>query len=207
MTQVLVLRASASGAASVSNKLIDGFLADLRGAEPAAAILERDLDAEPVPHITSQTLAGIGRPAPETEAAIPTRALSDTLLAELVAADVLVIGAPMYNFGIPTPLKSWFDHVLRAGSTFRYTAEGPEGLLHGKRAVVIATRGGSYSEGPAAAYDHALPHLRALLGFIGITDVEVAIAEGLATGADAATQAIAAATASLRTLNAVPAAA
>ena len=200
MTQILVLRASASGAASVSNRLIDGYLADLRAADPAVAIRERDLDTDPIPHITAQTLAGIGRPAPETAAAIPTRALSDTLLAELLAADVLVIGAPMYNFGLPTPLKSWFDHVLRAGTTFGYTAQGPEGLLKGKRAVAVATRGGFYSAPPAAAADHSLPHLLALLGFMGITEVETIIAEGLATGEENAARAIAAATLALHDL-------
>ncbi len=200
MTQVLVLRSSAMGAASVSNRLINGYLADLRRANPAATILERDLDAHPIPHVTAQTLAGIGRPAPETEAAIPTRALSDRLLAELLAADLLVIGAPMYNFGLPTPLKSWFDYVLRAGTTFRYTAQGPEGLLKGKRAVIVATRGGFYSEGPAAAFDHALPHLKVLLGFMGLTEVKAVIAEGLATGEDAAERAIAGATDALHSL-------
>lgn len=204
MTKVLVLRTSASGAASVSNRLIDGFLADLRSADPAVAIRERDLDREPIPHITAQTLAGIGRPAPETEAAIPTRALSDALLGELLDADLLVIGAPMYNFGLPTPLKSWFDHVLRAGTTFHYTAQGAEGLLRGKRAVVVVTRGGFYSEGPAAAFDHALPHLKTLLGFMGIT-VAVVIVEGLATGADAAERATAAAAATLHKLAFAPA--
>ena len=198
MTRVLVLRTSASGAASVSNRLIDGYLADLHRADPAVAIRERDLDADPIPHITAQTLAGIGRPAPETDAAAPTRALSDTLLGELLEADLLVIGAPMYNFGLPTPLKSWFDHVLRAGTTFRYTERGPEGLLHGKRGVAVVTRGGFYSEGPATAFDHALPHLKVLLGFMGITDVTAVIAEGLATGEEAAERATTAAATALR---------
>jgi FMN-dependent NADH-azoreductase len=193
------------GAASVSNRLIDDFIADLLTADPTMTICQRDLDVQPVPHVTAQTLAGIGRPAPETEAAIPTRALSDALLGELLDADLLVIGAPMYNFGIPTPLKSWFDYVLRAGTTFRYTAEGPEGLLRGKRAVVVATRGGFYSEGPAAAFDHALPHLKALLGFMGITEVTAVIAEGLATGADAAARATTAAADVLRQLAPLPA--
>ena len=200
MTQVLVLRSSAMGAASVSNRLIDGFIADLLIADPTVAVCQRDLDAHPIPHVTAQTLAGIGRPAPETEAAIPTRTLSDALLDELLAADLLVIGAPMYNFGLPTPLKSWFDYVLRAGTTFRYTAEGPEGLLKGKRAVVVATRGGFYSEGPAAAFDHSLPHLKVLLGFMGITAVETVIAEGLATGEDPASRAITTAVATLHAL-------
>ncbi len=96
-------------------------------------------------------------------------ALSDTLIAELQSADILVIGAPMYNFGIASTLKAWFDHVLRAGITFRYGESGPEGLLKGKRAIVIESRGGLYSEGPAQVMDAQEPHLRGMLRFMGIT--------------------------------------
>lgn len=103
----------------------------------------------------------------------------------------VMIGAPMYNFGIPSALKSWFDHVLRAGVTFHYTAEGPVGLVTGKRAIVVETRGGLYSEGPANALDAQEPHLKALLGFIGITDVEFIRAERLAFGPEVRDGAIA----------------
>jgi len=191
MTNILVIRSSAMGANSVTNKLIDQYLTDYRAAHPDARIVERNLDTDPVAHIHANTLAGIGRPAPETEAAIPTRALSDALIAELAAADLLVIGAPMYNFGMPTVLKSWFDHVLRAGATFNYTPNGPDGLMTGKRALVITARGGIYSEGPSAANDFVVPHLRTLLGFIGISDVDVVYAEGLAYGSEAADKAVA----------------
>jgi len=197
MSHLLVVRSSANGANSVSNTLIDGFLAAARAADPAIEVTERNLDAEPVPHVQSATLAGIGRPAPETEAAQPTRALSDALIAETQAADLIVIGAPMYNFGIPTTLKSWFDHVLRAGATFQYTAEGPEGLLKGKRALLVVARAGAYSDGPAAAADFQIPYLRQLLAFVGITDVDVVLAEGLAFGEEAAAASIGAATAAL----------
>lgn len=197
MSNLLVVRSSANGANSVSNKLIDAFLGAARSANPALQVTDRDLDADPVPHVRSVTLAGIGRPAPETDAAKPTRDLSDALIGEAQAADLIVIGAPMYNFSIPSTLKSWFDHVLRAGATFQYTAEGPEGLLKGKRAVIIASRAGAYSDSAAAAMDHQLGYLRLLLGFIGITDVDVVLAEGLAFGEDAAIAAIGAATAEL----------
>lgn len=197
MSHLLVVRSSANGANSVSNKLIDAFLGAARSTNPALQVTDRDLDADPVPHVRSATLAGIGRPAPETEAAQPTRELSDRLIGEMQAADLIVIGAPMYNFSIPSTLKSWLDHVLRAGATFQYTAEGPEGLLKGKRAVIVASRAGAYSEGAAAAMDHQLGYLRLLLGFIGITDVDVVLAEGLAFGEDAALAAIGAATAEL----------
>jgi FMN-dependent NADH-azoreductase len=107
------------------------------------------------------------------------------LFAELQAADILLIGAPMYNFGLPTQLKSWFDYVLRPGLTVKYTKTGPQGLLQGKRAITIFTRGGFYSEGPSKALDAQEPHLRALLAFMGITDISAIHAERLAMGAEA----------------------
>ncbi|MDO9490030.1 MAG: NAD(P)H-dependent oxidoreductase, partial [Sphingomonadaceae bacterium] len=111
---------------------------------------------------------------------------------------LIVIGAPMYNFGIASTLKSWFDHILRAGETFRYTEAGPEGLLTGKRAVIVETRGGLYSEGPAAAMDSQEPHLRTMLGFAGITDVEFVRVERLAFGPEAGAAAVEAANDRLR---------
>jgi len=198
MTQVLAIRSSATGANSVTNALIDHYLADYAAHHADATVVERNLDLDPIAHIHADTLAGIGRPAPETEAAKPVRLLSDALIAELSTADLLVIGAPMYNFGIPTTLKSWFDHVLRAGATFNYTAEGPEGLMKGKRALIITARGGIYSTGPSAANDFVVPHLRTLLGFMGITDVTVIYAEGMAYGPEAAAKAVAGAQAELK---------
>ena len=130
---------------------------------------------------------------PANAAQAAALALSDELVAELQAADIVVIGAPMYNFGIASTLKAWFDYVLRAGMTFRYTEAGPEGLVKGKRAIVIESRGGLYSEGPAQAMDSQEPHLRTLLGFIGITDVTFVRAEKLAFGPEAREQAIGAA--------------
>ncbi|HWU03762.1 MAG TPA: NAD(P)H-dependent oxidoreductase [Novosphingobium sp.] len=188
MTKVLVLRSAATGAASVSNRLIDTYLDALR-AKGDITVTDRNLDTDPVPHVTSQTLAGIGRPAPETEAAKPTRELADKLIGELFDNDLFVIGLPMYNFGIPSTLKAWFDHVLRAGTTFQYSAQGPEGLVKGKKAIVVQARAGVYEDNNPAAV--ALPHLKVLLGFMGVTDVEVVTAEGLAFGEDAAKAAIA----------------
>jgi len=197
MTHLLVVRSSANGANSVSNKLIDTFLDAAKAASPSIDVTERDLNADPVPHVRSTTLAGIGRPAPETDEAKPTRALSDRLIDEMRAADLIVIGAPMYNFSIPSTLKSWLDHVLRAGATFQYTEEGSEGLLKGKRALIVASRAGAYSEEATATMDHQISYLRLVLGFIGITDVDVVLAEGLAFGEDVATAAIGAAAAEL----------
>lgn len=199
MTKLLVLDSSALGASSVSAQLSRDFVASLRAAAPSVSITHRDLDANPLPHLTNARVGGLGGKGETPEAQAMT-ALSDTLIAELKAADVLVIGAPMYNFGITTMLKAWFDHVLRAGVTFNYTAEGPKGLMTGKRAVIIETRGGVYSSGPANAMDAQEPHLRAMLAFIGITDVTIVRAEGLAMGPEPRTAAIANATAELAAL-------
>jgi FMN-dependent NADH-azoreductase len=187
---VLIVSSSANGEASVSGTLAARFADAVRAADPAAQIIRRDVGAEPLPHLTADTVAAIkGEPASEAEHA--TRALSDALIAELQAADIIVIASPMYNFGMSSTLKAWFDHVARAGVTFRYTAEGPEGLLKGKQAVVIESRGGLYSSGPAAPLDGQETHLRNLLGFIGIADPTFVRAEKLGYGPEAAEAAIA----------------
>ena len=186
MTKYLVIRSAATGEASVSNALIDTYLAEL-GED--AQVVERNLDADPVPHVTSASLAGIGRAAPEGSAFAETRALADKLIAEIFDADVLVFGLPLYNFGMPSTLKAWFDYVLRAGTTFQYTEAGAQGLVTGKKAVIAHARGGKYDDEAGVIF--AVPHLVALLGFMGVTDVEVATAEGMAFGPDAAASAIA----------------
>ncbi len=191
-TTALVLTSSALGGASISNRLVREAVDRLRRQHPGLRVVTRDLGANPIPHLSFDSAAAL-RTEPANEAQAAARALSDQLVAELNAADIVVIGAPMYNFGIASTLKAWFDHVLRAGVTFRYTQAGPEGLLAGKRAIVVLTRGGLYSEGPAQAMDSQEPHLRTLLGFIGITDVAVVRAERLASGDEAREQSIGAA--------------
>ena len=198
MNSILVIDSTVSGEASVSKSLIREAVAALTATGPSE-VVTRDLGVEPVPHLTEATVAGV-RATPATEAEHAARALSDALIAELRAADTIVIGAPMYNFSVPTGLRSWFDYVLRAGETFRYTEAGPEGLLAGKRVIVIESRGGLYSEGPAQAIDFQEPYLRHLLGFIGLTDVAFVRAEKIGYGPEARTAAIASATASLRQL-------
>lgn len=189
MTNILVIDSSANGDASVSKLLVGEALAGLLAAHAGASVVRHDLGANPIPHITAANLAGLrGEPATAEEKA--TRALSDQLIAELKEADIILVGAPMYNFGVSTVLRSWFDHVLRAGQTFAYSAEGPKGLLTGKRAIVIEARGGFYSEGPAKGIDFQEPYLRQLFGFVGVTDVTFVHAEKIGFGPEARAAAI-----------------
>ncbi|MGA7252489.1 MAG: NAD(P)H-dependent oxidoreductase [Pseudolabrys sp.] len=190
MSKVLVLNSSALGGASVSNQLAQDALIELRARDPGLIVTVRDLGANPIPHLDSDSATALRGAAPANEAQATAQELSDTLIAELKAADAIVIGAPMYNFGIPSTLKAWFDHVLRAGVTFHYTEVGPVGLLEGKRAIIIESRGGYYSEGATKALDSQEPHLRALLGFVGIKDATFIRVEKLAFGSEARQQAL-----------------
>lgn len=190
MMTILVLNSSVSGDQSVSRVLIDEAVRNLSNANPGATVIQRDLGTNPIPHLTAANVAGVrGEPRSEEEQA--ARALSDELIAELRAADKIVIGAPMYNFSIPTGLRSWFDYVLRAGETFSYSEAGPQGLITGKRVIVVESRGGLYSEGPAKVMDFQEPYLRTLLGFIGLTDVTFIHAEKIGFGPEAREAALA----------------
>ena len=182
---ILVVSSSANGDASVSNTLVSRFVESVRQHNPAAHVVLRDVGTNPVPHLTAETVAAI-KGEPTTPAELAARELSDSLVEELQQANLIVIASPMYNFGMSSTLKSWFDYVARAGVTFRYTENGPEGLLKGKKTVVIVSRGGLYSEGPAAAMDGQEPHLRTMLGFVGLDDVTFIRAEKLAFGPDVA---------------------
>lgn len=185
MSTILVLNSSALGSGSVTRTLVEETVNRLTEGQPNLRVLTRDLNENPIPHLSADAVQGIRYAEPANNAQATAQALSNELIAELRAADTIVIGAPMYNFGIPSTLKAWFDYVLRAGETFRYTADGPEGLLKGKRAIVIQARGGLYSEGPAQVMDSQEPHIRTLLGLIGITDVAYIRAEKLAFGPEA----------------------
>lgn len=190
MSNLLVINSSANAGASVSRLLIDEIVERTLEAAPNTKIVRRDLGTDPVPHLTTANLAGV-RGTPATEEELAARALSDELIGELRAADTIVIAAPMYNFSVPTSLRAWFDFVLRAGETFRYTEAGPEGLLKGKKVIVLTSRGGLYSEGPGAAADFQEPYLRHLLGFVGLTDVTFIHAEKIGYGPEARDAAIA----------------
>jgi FMN-dependent NADH-azoreductase len=184
MNSLLVINSSAAREGSVSRTLVEETVARWLESHPGAQVVRRDLGTAPIPHLTVDTLSGV-RGQPATAAETAARKLSDELIAELRAADTIVIGAPMYNFSVPTSLRAWFDYVLRAGETFSYSEAGPKGLLGGKRVIVIESRGGLYSEGPAGAYDFQEPYLRHLLGFVGITDVTFVHAEKTGFGPEA----------------------
>jgi len=180
MSTALILTSSLSGASSLSNRLVARYAERLAAADPGLRLVRRDLGRDPVAPLDGGRLAALATPpAARSPAQAAIAAESDALVEELRSADVLVIGAPMYNFTVPSQLKSWFDHVARAGITFRYTAAGPEGLLRGKRAVLVTTRGGRHAGAPE---DHVVPYVRTMLAFIGITELEVVYAEGLAIG-------------------------
>lgn len=196
MTTILHIDSSARHEGSVTRPLSAEAVERLVAADPAATVIRRDLTREPLPHIDPAFLRGIFGAVDEPENAVAA-GRSDALIDELLAADVVVIGAPMYNFGVPSQLKAWIDHVCRAGRTFRYTAEGPVGLVQGKRAIIVTATGGVYGTGPMLAFDHVVPYLRQVLGFIGITDVEVAVADRQALGAEPAAEGLAAARAAL----------
>lgn len=197
MSNILVINSSASGNDAASRVLVRSVVEALEREAPHASVVERDVGREPIPHLTADALDGLARGDAPTPGARRTRALSDTLIAELRAADVIVIGAPMYNFGMPTTLRAWFDHVLRAGETFAYSEAGPRGLLEGKRAIVVESRGGEYTNGPARAVDFQEPYLKHLLGFMGIDDVAFVRAEKMGFGLDAREAAMAAAQAAI----------
>ncbi|MBA1195066.1 FMN-dependent NADH-azoreductase [Pseudomonas entomophila] len=182
MSHALIIESSARQQDSVSRQLTRDFIAHWQAAHPQDVPTVRDLAVTPVPHMAMDLLGGWMKPEDQHSAEEhQALARSNELIDELLQADVLVMAAPMYNFAIPSTLKAWLDHVLRAGVTFRYTANGPEGLLTGKRAIVLTARGGLHA---GAASDHQEPYLRQVLGFIGITDVAFVHAEGLNMGGD-----------------------
>lgn len=172
------------GASSVSRTLSAGIVEKLARTITALEITYRDLAAEPVPHLSGAYLAaGSMEPGAHEPALQRDLALGEAVLEEFLAADIVVIGAPMYNFTISTQLKAWIDRLAVAGRTFRYTANGPQGLAGGKRIVVASSRGGFYGAGTAlAAIDHQEPYLKTIFGFFGITDIDHVRAEGIATG-------------------------
>ncbi|QGZ41666.1 FMN-dependent NADH-azoreductase [Pseudoduganella flava] len=183
MANVLYINSSVRSSGSLSRQLSAEFIGKWQANHPTDTIVERDLAANPVPHLTEEMLgAFFTAPDQRTAAQAQTVKLSDDLVDEVLAADVIVIGAPMYNFSVPSGLKAYIDHIARAGRTFKYTDKGPVGLIEGKKVYVFTASGGVYSEGPAAGYDFLATYLKAVLGFLGITDISFIRAEGVALG-------------------------
>lgn len=191
MPKLLQLKTSLFANQGQSSQLSDAFVAAWLASHPGSAVTIRDFAVDPVPHLDGAGFQAFLSKAEERTAEQQAKvAYSDALIAELQAADVLVIGLPMYNLGIPSTLKAWIDHVARAGVTFRYTANGPQGLLSGKKAYVFATRGGRYA---GTAFDTQTDFVRNFLAFVGITDVEFVYAEGLNLGDESRSGSLAAA--------------
>jgi len=187
-----------NGQGSLSTLLANEVSASLHAQHPGARLVLRNLSAQPHPTLDEATLQALFTPAQaRTPAQAERVALDDALIAELQAADVLVLAAPMYNFGITSLLKHWIDAVARAKVTFEYTATGPRGLLTGKRVIVLLTRGGIHRDTPA---DTVVPYLRNVLGFLGMTDLQFVYAEGLAMGPEAEAAGLASARAQIAQL-------
>ena len=191
---ILQINSSARADGSHSTQLAQTVVDRLRAAATdgqAIALTVRDLGQTPHPELNEATLQALFTHSEQRTPAQAARvALDDALIAELQAADVVVLGVPMYNFGVPAALKNWIDAISRAGVTFRYTEKGPEGLLKGKKVYVALTRGGKYRNTPS---DTQVPYLRTVLSFLGMTDIQFIYAEGLALGADAEQQSLASA--------------
>jgi FMN-dependent NADH-azoreductase len=177
MNNLLHLHSSANLNGSTSRQIGAQLVAHLQETHPGLQVVERDLARNPLPHIDENFISVI-----YSDPNHPNLKLSNELVDELVQADVIVIEAAMYNFGIPSTLKAWIDHVARAGRTFSYGEGGPKGLLTGKKLHLVLGRGGVYSSGPSQAFDFQEPYLKSVLGFLGLTDVEVVRIEGTSMG-------------------------
>ena len=181
--KILQINSSARVEGANSTRLANTVTARLQAKHPGATVTVRDLAVTPHPVLDAAALGALFTPAdqrtPEQAARV---ALDDALIAEVQAHDAIVLGVPMYNFGVPVQLKTWLDAISRAGVTFRYTANGPEGLIQGKKVYVAFARGGIYRDTPA---DSQTPYIQTILGFLGMTDVKYIHAEGLAMGPEA----------------------
>jgi FMN-dependent NADH-azoreductase len=191
MSQILLITSSPRTTASYSTQVAYALAKNLVSRRKDSTLIVRDLAGEPPQHIDDSF--AIARNTPPEQLLASQRAVleqSDALVAELKAADIIIVAAAMINFGIPSTLKSYIDHIVRPGATFRYTEKGPEGLVHGKKIYLVLARGGIYSEGPMQAFNFQDTYLKVALGFIGLTDIEVITVEGVAFGADAAAKAL-----------------
>lgn len=191
--KLLHVDSSPLGTNSVSRQLTQGIVAQWRAAHPGTTVEYLDLAAEAPSHLNADSLGFRLGPDAAGLSALQQRenAVSERLVSQFLDADVIVVGAPMYNFSVPSQLKAWIDRIAQAGRTFKYTEKGPVGLAGGKTLIVASTRGGAYSAAPAM--DHQESYLRTVFGFFGITDIRFVRAEGLAMGEEAKAKALAAA--------------
>ena len=181
--KLLHIDSSILGGQSASREIGAAWVAEWQRTHADGVVIHRDLASDPLSHLTADVFMARSSPEPVDDANLRDRLAADeAVLQEFLDADVVVIGAPMYNFSVPSQLKAWIDRVAVKGRTFAYGANGPEGLAVGKKIVVISSRGGAYSEGPAASFDHQETYLRAVFTFLGVTDFEFIRAEGLAMG-------------------------
>ena len=185
MAGILHILSSSDLQTSVTREIGAAALDGLKKKYPGASVRERDLVKSPVPHISPDFVA-----SRYTNPDAASLALSRELIGEIMASDILLIEAPMYNFSIPSVLKAWIDQVVRGGLTFKYGATGPEGLVKGKKAILVLGRGAIYSDAPMKALDYQETYLRTILGFIGITDVESIAIEGISMGPEARSKAL-----------------
>jgi len=191
MSTLLHIDSSARYAGSLTRQLSAAYVEQWQAKNAGGKVVQRDLASHVLPHITEAMIGAYFTPADQRSAEQQAIiAESDKLVDELIAADTLVIGVPMYNFAPPSAFKAWVDHISRVGRTFSYGANGPAGLLTGKRAIVILSSGGVYSEGPAQPMDFNGTYIRSVLGFLGITDVELITAEGVSMGEEKARQTV-----------------
>jgi FMN-dependent NADH-azoreductase len=197
---LLQVNASLFSGAGQSSMLANEFVAGWKKRHPGATVIARDFAKEPVPHLTAERFQAFITPADKRDANQRAEvAYSDALIDELKRADVIVLGVPMYNFDVPSTLKAYFDHIGRAGVTFSYSAQGPVGLLTGKKVYIFATRGGLYA---GKSHDTQSAYLKNFLGLLGITDVEFVYAEGIAISPESKDAAVAQAKKAIAQLNA-----
>jgi FMN-dependent NADH-azoreductase len=189
MTSLLFVTSSLFGKDGKSSLIAAELVDAWRQSHPGTKVAERHLDSESIPHLSGSTLGAVFAPAEQrSDAQRKAVAFADELIEEVEAADTLVLAVPMYNFSIPSTFKAWIDHITRAGRTFRYAENGPEGLLKSKKVFLIVSRGGVYTgESPAKAFDFQEPYLRWMLGFIGLSDLTFIHVEGQQISPDAAT--------------------
>jgi FMN-dependent NADH-azoreductase len=188
MSKLLFVKSSLFGRDGKSTQIASEFVDALRRVRPGITVVERNLDADSIPHLSGATMAALMTPSEKrTKDQDQAVAFADSLIEEVESADTLVLAVPMYNFSVPSTFKAWIDHITRAGRTFRYGAAGPEGLLKGKKVFLIVSRGGVYTgDSPAKPLDFQEPYLRSMLGFLGLDDLTFIHVEGLQVSPESA---------------------